>query len=154
MYPFLLALHSLCRWLVLLSLLYAIYRAYRGWLGSRPFSAHDNTTRFVTATIAHIQLVLGLWLYFTSPLIDYFLHNYRACVHQRATRFFGMEHSTMMLTAIIVITIGSAMAKRKDTDRKKFKAMAIWYSIALLILLINIPWPFSPFAGRPWVRGF
>ncbi len=154
MYRYLLAAHSLVRWFVLASLLFAIFRAYKGWLSKRAFLKTDNSVRHWTATIAHIQLLLGVWLYFISPVIDYFLHNYKDAVHLRQIRFFGMEHSLMMLTAIVVITIGSVKAKRKDTDIGKFKTMAIWFTIALLIILISIPWPFSPMTSRPFLRSF
>ena len=154
MYSTLLALHSLWRWLVLASLLYSLYRAYRGWFSNTVFSKFDNTLRHTTATISHIQFVFGLWLYFISPIIDYFLHNYKAAVQQREIRFFGMEHNVMMLIAIILITIGSALTKRKPGDTGKFKTMAISFSAALLIILISIPWPFSPLASRPYFRFF
>ena len=154
MYSIILVLHSLVRWFVLISLLYSTYRAFSGWLSKRNFSPVDNSIRHWTATIAHIQLILGFSLYFISPIIDYFLHNYKDAVHQRAIRFFGMEHSLMMLIAVVIITIGSAKAKRKKTDTEKFKTMAMWFSIALLIILISIPWPFSPLAGRPYFRFF
>jgi hypothetical protein len=154
MYSIIIALHSLIRWFVLASLLFAIFRAYRGWFAKKSFTRFDNSIRHWTATIAHIQLVLGLWLYFISPIIDYFLHHYKDAVHQKGIRFFGMEHSVMMIIAIIVITIGSAKAKRRQTDKEKFKTMAIWFSFALLIILISIPWPFSPFVSRPYFRPF
>lgn len=154
MYNTLLSIHSLIRWLVVLSLLYSLYRAYSGWLGSKPFTKQDNSIRHITATIAHVQLIAGLWLYFISPIINYFLHHYAEAKTQNEVRFFGMEHSTMMLIAIILITIGSAKAKRKTADRDKFKTIAVWYSVALLIILICIPWPFSPMAGRPYWRMF
>ncbi|MBS1634922.1 MAG: hypothetical protein JST26_03300 [Bacteroidetes bacterium] len=154
MYNTLLALHSLTRWLVLISLLYALYRAYRGWFRKLPFSRFDNTLRHTTATIAHVQLVIGIGLYVVSPLIAYFLSQYKDAVHQREVRFFGMEHSVTMLLAVVFITIGSAKAKRKQTDPEKFKTMAIWFTLALLIILLVIPWPFSPFASRPYMRHF
>ncbi len=154
MYSILLALHSLIRWLVLASLLFAIYRGYMGWLTNEAFSKLDNTLRHWTATIAHIQLIVGVSLYFISPLIYYFLHNYKDAVHQRQLRFFGMEHSVMMIVAIIIITIGSMRAKRMPSDKSKFKTIAIWFSIALIIILISIPWPFSFLAGRPYFRAF
>lgn len=152
MYATLLALHSLTRWLVLTSLLFAIFRAYRGWLLNKPYLKFDNSVRHITATIAHIQLVLGVWLYFISPIVNYFLHNFSTAVHERAIRFFGMEHITMMLIAITLITIGSAKAKRKSTGKEKFKTMAIWLTIALLIILSSIPWSFSPLISRPNFR--
>jgi hypothetical protein len=154
MYSTFLAIHSLTRWLVLASLIFAIFRAYRGWLSNRTFSGIDNSARHWTATIAHIQLTLGLWLYFISPNIDYFLHNYKEAVHQREIRFFGMEHSAMMVIAIVIISIGSAKAKRRSDDNEKFRTMATWFTIALLIILISIPWKFSPLASRPYFRPF
>ncbi len=154
MYQTLLAFHSLFRWLVLASLLFAIYSGYKGWLADKPFTKFDNSVRHWTATIAHIQLIIGLWLYFISPVIDYFLHHYKDAVHEREIRFFGMEHNIMMIAAIVIITIGSAKAKRKSTDKEKFKTMAIWFTIGLLIILVSIPWKFSPLASRPYFRQF
>jgi len=154
MYILLLALHSLTRWLVLISLFFAIYRAYRGWLLNQPFLKFDNTIRLITVTIAHIQLIFGLWLYFISPIVHYFLYNFNTAVHERQIRFFGMEHITVMLISIVLITIGSAKAKRKTTDKEKFKTIAIWFSIALLLILSSIPWAFSPLISRPYFRPF
>ena len=154
MFPTLLALHSLVRWFVLISLVFALFRAYTGWLSKKKFSGFDNAVRHWTATIAHIQLVLGLWLYFISPAVDYFLHNYKEAVHLREIRFFGMEHSLMMFTAIIVISIGSFKVKRRHPDEEKFKTMAIWYSVGLFIILSSIPWGFSPLVSRPYFRVF
>ncbi len=152
MYATLLALHSLTRWLVLSTLLFAIFRGYRGWLGQKPYLRFDDRVRHITATIAHVQLLLGIWLYFISPIVAYFLHNFHTAVHDRAIRFFGMEHITMMLTGIILITIGSAKAKRQATDRQKFKTMAIWFTVALLVILSSVPWSFSPLISRPNFR--
>ena len=65
-----------------------------------------------------------------------------------------MEHVTMMVIAVAVITIGSMSAKRKETDKEKFKTIAIWYTIGLVIIFLSIPWAFSPFTSRPYLRGF
>lgn len=154
MYIPLLALHSLTRWLVLISLIFSIYRAYWGWLLNKPFSKFDNTVRYITVTIAHIQLIIGLWLYFISPIVHYFLHHFHIAVHERQIRFFGMEHITVMLISIVLITIGSAKAKRKTTDKEKFRTIAIWFSIALFLILTSIPWAFSPLTSRPYFRPF
>ncbi len=71
MYSFLLGLHSLMRWLVLLSLLTAIFIGFRGWLQQKKFSKYDNFIRHTTATIAHIQLLPGIWLYYISPVVAF-----------------------------------------------------------------------------------
>jgi len=152
MYSILLSIHSLMRWLVLINLVFAVYRSYSGWRANKSFSSFDNRIRHITATIVHIQLMLGLWLYFVSPVVDYFLKNFKEAVHMREIRFFGMEHITMMVVAVTLLTIGSVKAKRADTDQKKFKTMFVWYSISLLIIFLSIPWSFSPFTSRPLYR--
>ncbi|MES2063674.1 MAG: hypothetical protein V4456_17225 [Bacteroidota bacterium] len=152
MYGILLALHSLTRWLVLSSLLLAIFCAYRGWLLGKPFLRLDEVLSLIAVTTAHIQFVLGILLYFVSPIVAYFFHHFSTAVHQRVIRFFGMEHITMMVIGIAVITIGAAKAKNKTTDREKFKTTAIWFTVALLIILSSIPWSFSPLISRPNFR--
>ena len=154
MYSTLLGLHSFVRWLVLVSLAYALFLGYRGWRGNRMFTKHDDLVRLTTATLVQIQLLLGLTLYFISPIVEYFLHHFKVAVHERQLRFFGMEHITMMLIGITVITVGSIRAKRKSTDRDKFKTMALWFSVGLLLILMSIPWGFPPLVDRPYFRGF
>ena len=154
MYSVLLLLHSYNRWLVLISLVFTIFRSYQGWLRHKHFTKFDDRTRHITATIVHIQLLLGLWLYAISPLVSFFLHHFEEAEKEREIRFFGMEHSSMMLVAVVLISIGSAKAKRKAADKEKFKTMAIWFSLGLLIILSSIPWQFSPLVSRPFLRSF
>lgn len=152
MYQTLLSLHSVMRWLVLTSLLYAIYRAYRAYTLNTPFSKTNNAIRHWTATIAHVQLVIGILLYTQSPIIKYFWNNFKEAINNLELVFFGLLHLLLMITAIVFITIGSALSKRKTTDREKFKTMLFWFTVALLLILIAIPWPFSPLANRPYFR--
>ncbi|RYY35444.1 MAG: hypothetical protein EOP46_09990 [Sphingobacteriaceae bacterium] len=151
MYSLLLPLHSLVRWLVLAGLLFAIYRAYRGKTKKLPYTQFDDRVRHITTTIVHIQFMIGAGLYFVSPIVNYFLTNFKEAVHLREIRFFGMEHIAMMVVAVTVISIGSAKAKRKDTDNAKFKTQLVWLTIGLIIILTSIPWPFSPLVHRPWL---
>ncbi len=150
MYLLILTLHSLVRWAVLAGLLLGLYRAYRGWLGRRPFTSFDDTVRHTSATIAHVQLILGYTLYFNSPLVASF--HLRDAEHDPGTLFFGFQHVALMTGAIVVLTIGSALAKRRATDSAKFRTMALWFTAALLLILVAIPWPFSPLASRPYFR--
>lgn len=152
MYQTLTFLHSIFRWLVLLSLFYSVFRAYKGYFSSGEFLKVDNAVRHWTATIAHIQLVFGIILYSQSPIIKYFWNNFDEAKESFDVVFFGMIHISFMLLAIILITIGSSISKRKTTDRDKFKTILIYYVIALVIIFLAIPWPFSPFANRPYLR--
>lgn len=87
-----------------------------------------------------------------SPMVNYFLKNFKDAVHMRDIRFFGMEHITMMVIAVTVITIGSLKVKRRNTDQEKFRTTLIWFLVAFVIIVLSIPWSFSPFTSRPLFR--
>lgn len=152
MYQTLIFYHSVFRWLVVVSLVYSIYRAYRGYVSDAVFSKKDNFVRHWTATIAHIQMVLGILIYIQSPVTSYFWKHVKESSWHSETMFFGFVHGLLMLAAIVLVTIGSALAKRRATDKEKFRTLLVWYTLALLIIFIAIPWPFSPLAQRPYLR--
>ncbi|MUH35254.1 hypothetical protein D9O36_05325 [Zobellia amurskyensis] len=152
MYQSLLFSHSIVRWLVLITLIYSIYRAFRGYFQNLQFSRLDNLVRHWTATIAHIQLIIGIILYSQSPIIKYFWANFGEAINNIETTFYGLLHIILMLSGIVLITIGSALAKRKATDTEKFRTILMWFLIALFIIFIAIPWPFSPLSNRPYIR--
>ncbi|NIJ52465.1 hypothetical protein [Dyadobacter arcticus] len=152
MYPILLFLHSLFRWMVLASLLLSIFVAYQGYSGKKPFTTAANSIRHWTATIAHIQLTLGVTLYFQSPIVKLAVSASGNGWYHDQPLFFRYIHAVMMIIAVIVITIGSAKAKRMETDQLKYQTMLRWFVAALVILLIAIPWPFSPLVARPYFR--
>jgi hypothetical protein len=152
MYQTLTFYHSFFRWLVLASLLFAIYRGFAGLIRRSTFSKSDNLIRHWTATIAHIQLIIGITLYSQSPAIKYFWANKSTAIKNLDVTFFALIHLVLMFTAIVLITVGSALAKRRATDEAKFRTMLIWFAIALLVIFTAIPWPFSPLANRPYWR--
>lgn len=154
MHQTLLTLHSLNRWLVLISLIYTIGACWNGYRSGKIFSASDNTARHLTATISHIQLLLGLYLYMISPIVKFNVAEAGGTGLVSEHTFFRLVHISLMVISILVITIGSARAKRAVSDRLKFKTVLVWFSIALLIILVAIPWPFSPLAVRPYFRSF
>lgn len=154
MYSTLLVFHSLIRWLVVAFLLYSIYRAFVGYTKNKSFSKTDNAFRHWTATVAHIQLMIGIILYTQSPIVKYFWKETKIGMQNLELTFYGIIHIFLMLTAIVVLTIGSALAKRKPIDKEKFKMMLVWYSIAFILIFIAIPWTFSPLSNRPNFRAF
>lgn len=152
MYFYTLLLHSWTRWAVLLSLLFALYRGFSGWRSGRNFSKTDDGARVLAVTFSHWQLLIGFVLYFVSPVASAFWSGSAARSASFEISFFGIIHLGLMTTAIVVLSVGSSLSKRASTDRKKFFTMAIYFSIALLLILLAVPWPFSPLAARPWVR--
>ena len=154
MYSTLLTLHSIFRWLVLAALLLSIFVAWDGFVMSKRFTPFANKVRHWTATIVHLQLLLGILLYTQSPLIKFYFSDAPAVEGMPDPRFFSVIHSLLMLIAIIAVSMGSALAKRKQTDHAKYTTMLLWYAIGLVLILIAIPWPFSPLAQRPLLRTF
>lgn len=154
MYNTVLVLHSIMKWLVLLLLIISVIKSFHGFYKNNPFSKSSNSLRHWTATIAHIQLMLGITLYAQSPITKYFWNNFGQASKHLDSLFFGIIHMLLMLVAIAIITIGSAKAKRKESAKDKFKTMAIWFTIGLIVIIVAIPWPFSPLASRPYLRLF
>lgn len=154
MYTFTLALHSLNRWAVLISLILICVTSFLGWKRQLAFDRKNGILQTITLSLAHLQLVIGLYLYFISPISNYFLSHFSEAVHERELRFFGMEHILVMLLAIILITIGSSKVKKATADVQKFKLQFIWFGIGLLLILSSIPWSFSPLISRPLFRLF
>lgn len=154
MYTYLLIFHSWIRWIALIALLLTIFLAFRGFSIRKKFSAIDNQLRHWTATLFHIQLIIGVLLLVKSPIIQYFWSDPNNHFKNIQLSFFSLFHPLMMLLAIIIVTIGSAKAKRKTNDRAKYQTILIWYSIGLLLLFFAIPWSFSPFVSRPDFRFF
>ncbi len=148
MYDILLATHNLLRWVVVILAVVALARAYLGWLGRRPWTPRDRTIGVAFASAVDTQFLLGLLLYFFfSPLTRAFLTNMGAAMGNSELRFYGIEHLFYMIIALALVHIGSSRARKAEQDRGKFRQSAIWYSIAVLLILVGIPW------GRPLLPG-
>jgi membrane protein DedA with SNARE-associated domain len=96
--------------------------------------------------MAHIQLIIGLVLYFTSPKVVF----EASSMSSPLLRFFLVEHISLMIIAIILITVGYAKSKRITDIRKKNRTIVIYYAISLVLILAAIPWPFRNL-GAGWV---
>lgn len=147
---YLLLVHNGLRWLILPALLWAVFIGWEGRRHERPFHLSDRIAVSTVSVLSHIQLLLGFWMYIESPVVKGFWAE--RSFQWADPLFFSLIHFGLMVTAIVLITIGSALVKRKMEDQKKFTAILQYYGLALLIILIAIPWPFSPLAHRPWLR--
>jgi hypothetical protein len=137
--------HSGFRWIVLVLLVAATFKALIKWRSNAPFTEGDRKLNLFTMTAAHLQLVLGLILFFISDKVSFSEQTMKTPI----TRFFTVEHSVMMLLAIVLITMGYSKSKKATDDTRKFRIAFLYFFIALLILLAGIPWPFRGF-GSGW----
>lgn len=154
MYDGLLHLHSVLRWLILILLLVALYKSFAG--RAKPFNTSHRKTGMVLMICADIMLLLGLYQWFTGDWgLKSIQNNGMGVVMKNSgLRFFAIEHLTGMLIAIILIHLGYSYAKKDVPDATKHKRTLLFYGLALLIILIVIPWPFRNVgSGRAWFPG-
>jgi hypothetical protein len=151
MYPIVLTLHNIMRWLVILAAVYALVRMYSGLAGRKSWSRADDRAGMLFTIMLDIQILLGIILYvFLSPTTTSFLTG-QAGMGNALVRYFAVEHTFMMVIAAVLAHVGRSLAKKGATSRIKFRIGAIWFTIAVLLILFAIPWPFLP-TGRPWLR--
>ncbi|MGZ3766574.1 MAG: cytochrome B [Mucilaginibacter sp.] len=134
LYSFFLHLHSGFRYIVLLLVLLAIIRALLGWFGKIAYSeSHRKLNLFALISI-HTQFLLGLILYFFSPFVQFNSQTMK----QFDTRYWTAEHAVAMLIAIALVTIGHSKSKKITLPEAKHKAIAIFYTLALVVIIATI----------------
>lgn len=136
MYHFVQKFHSGWAYIALLLLVLAVINSVIGMNSKKEFTAKDRKIALFGLIATHIQLVVGLILYFVSPLG-------LASFGQMAEsdiRIPSMEHPLVNIIAIVLITIGWSKHKKATTNEAKFKSIAIFYGLGLLLILSRIPW--------------
>jgi hypothetical protein len=154
MYPLVLSLHSILRWVVLILGLIAVIRALIGWLGSSQWETIDDRLGLAFTTSMDLQLLLGLLLYFVlSPLTRGAFQNFGAAMSNANLRFWAVEHFVVMIVAVILAHIGRSQSRKAEEPTAKHKRAAIFFGLALIAVLVAVPWPFlASGGGRPWIR--
>ncbi|GAB4487855.1 MAG: cytochrome B [Raineya sp.] len=135
--------HSWTRWLVLILALVVIFRAVSGWLGKKPFEKQDNILGASFVGSMHLQLLLGLLLYFFfSPmgLNAISTMGMGAVMKNAEMRYWAVEHISVMILAVILAQVGRSLSKKASTNLGKHKKSAIFYGLALVLVLSRIPW--------------
>ncbi len=141
-YVILKGIHNITRWLVLLAGLWAMVSSFSGLIARRNWTSGDRTAGLAFSALFGIQLVLGLILYAISPVVRVGLADYANAATQ--VKFFTVYHFVVMFIAFILAQLGYSRSKRALTDGGKFRTAAIFYTIAMLLTLMMIPWGFRP----------
>jgi hypothetical protein len=138
--------HSGLRWVALILLLLAIVNAFT----SSTYEKKHRLVNLFAMVSLHTQLLIGLVLYFISPRVK-FVENWMSSeVAKGAFRFYNMEHISLMIIAIILVTIGHSKSKKGPTPVDKFKPIKLWYVVGLILIIASIPWPFRTALGGAW----
>lgn len=141
MYKTVLFLHSYWAYLVVTILIIATVNALIGYFSNREYGAFSFRISLFTLIVSHIQLLIGVVLYFVAPYFGMFREVGMGGVMKNATfRLYNVEHPLVMIIAITLITIGYSKHKSKLTSKPKFKVLSIFYTLALILVLSRIPW--------------
>lgn len=122
-----LSIHNIVRWVVLLAIVFALYRAYTGWLGKKIWDSTDRMAGVIFTISIDVQMLLGIVLMFLRGF---------SVIQPR----FYMEHIGMMFLAVILGHVGSAVSKKAEADVDKHRKAAIWFTVTVLVILASIPW--------------
>ena len=140
MYEPILKLHSYWAYLVLLVLIIAVVNALIKVFGDKEYEAKDFRISLFTLIVSHIQLLIGIVLYFVSPKFELWSELGGAVMKDSLLRMYLVEHPLVNIIAVALITIGYSKHKKKLTSKAKLKPLAVFYTIALVLLLSRIPW--------------
>jgi hypothetical protein len=141
MHTGLLHTHNLFRWLVLIVIVLAVVFAFIGWFKKRDWTKKDNITGLILTIFMDIQFLVGIILYaFVSPLTKAAFSDFGAAMKNSALRFYAVEHILLMIIALVLVHIGRSKSKKAVAPWKKHRVAAIYYGIALVLILAAIPW--------------
>ena len=132
--------HSYWAFFVLFILVAVIVNAFIGRYMGKEFSTKDLRISLFGLIFSHIQLLIGLILYFVSPWFDQWAAIGMGVMKDAQARLYLVEHPITNILAIVLITIGWSMHKRQSESSKKFLRIILFYSLGLLLLLSRIPW--------------
>jgi hypothetical protein len=126
---------------VLIILIIAVVNAIVKSVGGKEYSAKDFRISLFTLIVSHIQLLIGIVLYFVSPRFAVFSELGMGGVMKDAVnRLYLIEHPLINIIVVALITIGYSKHKKKLTSAPKLKTLAVFYTIALVLLVSRIPW--------------
>lgn len=143
-YSTVLALHNILRWAVAGFGIFALLRAYIGWLGQRQWAPADRIAGLLFSISLDIQFVLGVALVFLGRMLEYEIGT---ITENETLRYFLLEHTPLMFISLVIVHIGSVAARRATEDLTKFRRAALWFSLASVLILIAIPWSRPLFPG-------
>ena len=141
MYETIQTLHSYLAYVTLAVLFFAVANAIMGLVGKKMFTMNKDLRLSLFALIlCHLQLLVGLLLYFISANGFSAIQEHGMGGLTSAARLLAVEHPFVNILALILITVGWSRHKKFMEGNKKFKSIAIFYGLGLVLILSRIPW--------------
>ncbi|MBT8287101.1 MAG: hypothetical protein KJO00_03720 [Bacteroidia bacterium] len=142
MYTTLKYLHSYWAFMVLIVLIIAVVNAILS--RNKNYSEKSFRIALFGLIVSHIQLILGLVLYFLTPMFDLWNTMGGGVMKDANARLYLVEHPLVNIIAIVLITIGYSKHKKKEASDKKYKTILVFYGLGLILLLSRVPWDVWP----------
>lgn len=144
MYIFMLDLHSILRWAVLIVGVVALVMAWGGVLSRSSWTPPQANVARLFTIVFDVQVLVGLLLYvWLSPITTNAFGDMGAAMGDSGVRFFLVEHSLLMIVAAVLVHIGAARARKTGAPLQA----AIFYTLGLVAVLAAIPWGRALFPG-------
>jgi heme A synthase len=148
MQSYILYLHSILRYFIMLFALIVVVQSLSGILGKRNFGKGNKMFALMLLIFCDLQLLLGFSLYYMAVISTGMLSG-GDVMKDPSKRFWAVEHSVGMLIAIILVHIGYTIAKKNIDNERKFKRLFWCIFVALGIFVAMIPWEGKQAVGRP-----
>lgn len=149
MYPFVLGLHNIWRWIVLIAGVWAVFLVWRGWLGRRQWTAAEARATRAFTGVLDVQFLIGLLLFAVfSPLTRQGFSDFSGAMRDAPVRYFLLEHPLIMLIAIAAAHIGAVLVRRSSSDAERFQKASLLFGLSLAAVAGFIPW------ARPLIPSF
>ena len=130
----LLLFHSTIRYFVLLFLIMVVVRSLMGWMNKKEYTNMDDKYSLWLFMLTHTQLLIGFILFFVSSVVIFS----GASMKDATARYWLVEHNTMMLIAIVLISVARISIKKLTDNIAKHRRLFILNTIALLVILAAI----------------
>jgi hypothetical protein len=152
MYVSVLFVHSWLRWVVVGLALWVLSHAISGLAGRRDWRPGDDRAVRIFGILLDLQVLIGLLLYFLlSPITTAAVKDFAAAMGNSGMRFWAVEHGFGMLIAVALSHIGKSRIRKLHDPVRRHRTAAIFFGLALVAILVSIPWPGTPNA-RPLFR--
>lgn len=135
-------LHSAIAYILLAILVFVITYVFIQWKNNKPFTEKVRKIALVGLIVTHLQLLIGLVLYFISPVG--FSNFSGEAMGNSLERLYMLEHPLTMIIGIVLITIGYSKAKKPGDDADRYKKILLFYGFGLFLILLRIPWSVWP----------
>lgn len=135
----LLNVHSYLAYAALVLLVLASINAILGLTSKKLFKDKDLRLSLFTLIVCHTQLLVGLIVYFVSEK-GFQAFAIEGAMKNSALRLTMLEHPLVNIIALVLITIGWSKHKKEESNNGKFKKIAIFYTLGLILILSRLPW--------------